>query len=355
MRPNASALLVLIGIGICHCCGGCYGQQKHASVIYDLSFSSDGKRIAVIRNDATARPERLRVPLRDWSASAAVVTLGPPHVVSFLPASGALDFLNKINDFPPKPFWRSSPTIRFVDGDTGLAILDHQSGMIAVYNFHLATAKRLESIGEIGRMCVSDEGTALIRFGAGVRRFLFRTMQSTDFPALDDDFARSSPCPEGASTSRDLVVTIGPRKLNFWRISSGQIESSIDTSPCSGNLRAVAVDWSGARVAVATTESSAIFSMDGKFIAGLNNSTSIFNIAVSGNADQVAILNGSVVEIYSLVTGKYLGGPDKYSEPIYSLAYSPDGEMLATGHQTYVMLWDTRTWKSLGQIAIQPQ
>lgn len=104
--------------------------------------------------------------------------------------------------------------------------------------------------------------------------------------------------------------------LKLWDLSTGNLVKTIVAS--------TSAEWDGNRI------QAVVFSPDGKFIA------------CSGGADgrlQIWTLDGTLISTMSS------------RERVYSLAYSPDGKLLISGHRSGIIkLWDARSGKLLSSI-----
>src|SRR5439155_23062264 len=81
-----------------------------------------------------------------------------------------------------------------------------------------------------------------------------------------------------------------------------------------------------------------------KYTAGVSS------LAFSPAEPRVATANAGTITMYDPRTGRQLGPPLKGSAgPVYALAFSPDGKVLAAGNgDDTVTLWDVQTGLPMG-------
>ncbi len=72
-----------------------------------------------------------------------------------------------------------------------------------------------------------------------------------------------------------------------------------------------------------------------------------WNLAVGGEAN--------AIQIYDLATRQLKATLNGHDHAVESLAFSPDGKLLASAVGTIVTLWDTTTWANRGQIRHHPE
>lgn len=75
------------------------------------------------------------------------------------------------------------------------------------------------------------------------------------------------------------------------------------------------------------------------------------NMAFSPDADTLAVINDTTVELWDVTSGKPIGSlAGHHDAPISTVVFSADGRILATGsHDQSVALWDVQTRAQLGQ------
>lgn len=76
----------------------------------------------------------------------------------------------------------------------------------------------------------------------------------------------------------------------------------------------------------------------------------IVSIAISLDGKRVATGNTEkMLRLWDIDTGQLIGNGLQSDEPIYSIAFSPDGNQLITGSESSFRFWDLRTGESIGE------
>ena len=90
-----------------------------------------------------------------------------------------------------------------------------------------------------------------------------------------------------------------------------------------------------------------------KTLANKVNPEPVGDIAVSPDGQYVAEVLTNVVQIRNLFSGEIIRSLDTKTN-ISSIAYSPDGSMLVTGHACIAKLWDVESGTLRGTLQAQP-
>lgn len=141
-----------------------------------------------------------------------------------------------------------------------------------------------------------------------------------------------------------LLASAGQDQLvRLWDLNDGHCELVLQGH--SSRVRSVAVSPSGDLVASCGAEDQSIRLWDlssGQAIRTIHNSSRVWTIAF--NPDGTLLASGgqdSVVRLWDITTGQCIGMLSENEDWVWTVAFSPDGRLLACGCEDYsIRLWD---------------
>jgi WD40 repeat protein len=174
--------------------------------------------------------------------------------------------------------------------------------------------------------------------------------------------------PDGSILAVGSGMMMGPGFLEMYDTSTGSLRESICKYPCE-RMEVSDISFSPDGMLIATEEGDGVirlrdgsngqvrrqlsdahslgkvaFSPDGKILATVE-----FWSAAEGDSMTEADARGGV-HFWDVETGERLDLLDVGVEPVTSIAFSPDGKLLAIGHEGSVVVWDMAARKTAAQI-----
>ncbi|MEK6299117.1 MAG: protein kinase [Acidobacteriota bacterium] len=327
----------------------------HADTVRHLSFSSDGKRLASGADDGTARVweiatglELTRVSVGSPGWSVRYLAFSPdgkmlacdaqqPRAVTMYDSTTG----NKLREFAGR---KGAGPIQFSPDGRSLFLIVGNTVVVVDARTGEETAVLQGHSGRIRSVAVSPDGETM---ATGSEDFTARVWDAATGAALRTfkghegtifSVAFSRDCKTLATASSDLTARL-------WDIGSALEPAFLKTS----DSQAVVFSPSRSRPAVAALGSRIVKLLDasnGKLIATFEgHSAGVWTAAFSPDGETLATgdTNG-IVKLWNTASQRLLATFNAHSARVSSLMFSPDGRLLATGsYDATAKLWDAGT------------
>jgi WD40 repeat protein len=321
-------------------------QAGHAAAARELLFARDGKSVLTAGDDGTVRrwdaatgKELSRVAL-PGATYAFVVPSPDGRVVAACDTTATVHLIDAATGkekhafAPPQPGFGGA--VAFSPDSRWLASASTNSQTVEVYD--VAGGKEKVSLAlPSAQPAAGPPGVLLAVRVRGPRRVFFspdgRLLAVTDGNLVLFDVAaareeRQIELPQGAMIryaafspdGRAIAVELNGGQVEVWEVASGQKRLTLNAQAKPEPSRVNGGIAVGGRLVVANPSTLA-FAPDGRLLA---------------QAD------GNTARLWDLYTGKAAGAFDGHRGPIAGLAFAPDGRRLATASaDTTSLIWDT--------------
>ena len=328
-------------------------RPAHGSPIWTLSVSSDGQRLATGQADGVATMWDVESGNELWSAAEHRSTI---QSLAFAPddsvlASASVDNMIGILDsssgqlrhtlrghqgevldvdFAPDGKHLFSASI---DGDVRRWDITETLGVTDTLNHPAAVSSVTFSAD--GRLLATSCDDGRVRIWESKNGKLITAMDSMTgegsrvrfLPSLDP---------------RLLVVTCVDEHIRVWNVDAGEVVSRFPSKQAGGDPLSIAISRDGRLITFAEDQTTVQ-------LRDLNSNTPVHRypirgtlaLALQSDADLLAIATDTAISLWSTNTGKEVGKLDSNARYVHALAFSPNGQTLASGSwdQT-IKLWE---------------
>src|SRR5262249_50250784 len=144
------------------------------------------------------------------------------------------------------------------------------------------------------------------------------------------------------------------KELRACKVDTGGLRPPLIKDSEGASVNGLAFSGDGKALIAASQSYQTIFIYDaatGRELHRLDGPQRVFCLALSADG-QVLAAGGAAgqIDLWDLAQGKLRHGFAGHQGRAFSVAFSPDGQTLASGGDDHICLWETGTWREVGQI-----